>query len=583
MGRDMQRQVQLTRKEFVAVAIAALSSTAMPAPIRALNAPNSNPSQQPPQQGTDITVDDLMVYEKMIGLEFTDEERQAILSDVRRLRASYRAIRSKPILNGLSPSTVFVPQGKMPPEKTETLVSATRHGRLALPSNEEDIAFLSVAELGSLIRRKLVSPTELTELFLKRLDRYGSKLLNVITMTESVARLQAKTATEEIVRGRYKGPLHGIPYGIKDLFATKGFPTTWGAAPYQDQKLDFDAAVVEKLAAAGAVLCAKLSLGALAMNDVWFAGRTKNPWNPAQGSSGSSAGSASAVAAGLIPFSIGTETQGSIVSPAHRCRVTGLRPTFGRVSRFGAMALSWTMDKPGPMCRTAEDCALVLAAIIGTDSRDPSATNRPFVWSSETDARRFLSGVKIGYVVSGENPDPDTIEKTDFLKLAKGMGADLTPVAFSPLPEGITIDLSVESAAAFDEFTRTDRIDGLTESMWPNIFRAHRYVPAVEYIQAMRLRTQVMEQFERELGDLDIVLAPERGGMLLLTTNRTGHPQLLIPNGSERRPAGDTEQEVERSFSIFGRLYDEATVLKVGWLMQQQLRHHLKRPDLSKL
>jgi Asp-tRNA(Asn)/Glu-tRNA(Gln) amidotransferase A subunit family amidase len=556
----MSLEAKYTRKQFVVGFLTALGSPAF------------SGLQGGRQSGGDISIEDLKAYERMIGIQFSDDERKQVLESVRQFRGTYENLRSQNIPNSVPPSTFFIPQGRQPSQKIETRMRAENWNDLAVPKSEEDIAFLSVAQLSSLIRRKKISPKELTDIYLARLKKYGGPLLNVITLTEDRARKEAAEATEQIAKGHYLGPLHGIPYGIKDLFAAKGYPTTWGAAPYKNQTFDYDSAVVEKLSEAGAVLCAKLSMGALAMNDIWFNGRTKNPWNPSQGSSGSSAGSCSAVAAGLVAFAIGTETQGSIVSPSHRCRVTGLRPTFGRVSRFGAMALSWSMDKVGPLCRTAEDCAIVLSAIIGSDTRDPSATDRPFVWKDAPNDK-WVQSLKIGYMKPENTSDPD------FIELLKSMGAKPKPVSFTPVPDGIQIDLSVESSAAFDAFTRTELIDELKDSAWPNIFRAHRFVPAVEYLEALRLRTIVMQKFEQELGDLDVVLTPDRGGGLLFTTNRTGHPQVLIPNGVIMRGS----QEIEQSFSIFGRLYGEAEILKLGWLMQQKMKHHLKRPDLSKI
>lgn len=564
----MSHESQFTRKQFLAGFLTAVSAPGFATGFAELA---QDSSANPPQE---ITLEHLKAYEQMLGIEFTDDERKAILNDVRGLRRSYSSLRAAKLENHVPVSTPFVPVGRTDYAGSSNKVEVEGYYSLKLPTSADDIAFLSVAQLASLVRRKLISPTELTNLYLNRLERYGGPLLNVITLTPELARAQAQQATEEIAKGKYRGPLLGIPYGLKDLFAVRGFPTTWGAAPFAEQKLDFDCAVYERLTQAGAVLCAKLSMGALAMNDVWFNGRTKNPWNPAQGSSGSSAGSCSAVAAGLLPFAIGTETQGSIMSPSHRCRVTGLRPTFGRVSRFGAMALSWSMDKAGPIGRTAEDCAIVLSAINGSDYRDSSTRQLPFSWKAERDAAKFFKSLKIGLVQTHT-----ASTKPNYISLLESLGAKLTPVQFTPVPEGIHIDLSVESAAAFDEFTRIDAIDGLKESLWPNMFRTHRFVGAVEYLQAMRLRTRVMEAFEKELDEFDFVVAPDRGGQLLFVTNRTGHPQLLIPNGS----TSSNGQEVEQSFSLVGRLFGESLICRAGWLLQQSMRHHEKRPDLSKL
>ena len=544
----------LTRKEFLTTLIL---SGAVPALGQDPAAP----------QGADITLDDLKTVEKVVGIEFTDAERQQVLQSVRGFRRGYESVRALQMPNSVPPAVTFKPFGKQPADSKATMVRHREIPDLKKPASDEDLAFLTVAELSHLVKTRQVSPVELTQLALKRLDEHGTRLLNVVTVTRELALSQAKRAEDEIGAGRYRGPLHGIPYAIKDLFAVRGYPTTWGSGPHRTQEFDYDSAVFEKLTEAGAVCCAKTSMGSLAMGDMWHMGRSRNPWNPEQGSSGSSAGSASAMGAGLVPFTIGTETQGSIVSPSHRCRVTGLRPTYGRVSRFGAMTLSWTMDKAGPICRTAEDCMLVLSAIHRADPRDPGSVDKPLLWSSDVD----LSSLKIGVVQSGDTAVEHASQ--DHLALLLKLGAKLSDVRFSPMPQGVQIDLSVESAAAFDDFTTGDRIDGLENSSWPQIFRAHRYVTAVEYIQALRARHEVMARFEEELGDYDLLVASGTGGQLLLTTNRTGHPQLLVPNGVDDR-------DRERSFSIFGRLYDEATVCQVGWLMQQELGHYRKRPSL---
>ncbi len=548
----------LTRKEFLSSLILSAGASAVGIDL-------------PQGQSDEITLDDLKVVEKVVGIAFTDEERASLLQSVRGFKRGYESVRALKMPNAVHPAVTFKPIGKQPDDAKAISVQHRDMPDLAKPG-ADDLAFMTVAELSQLVKQKKVSPVELTELALSRLDKHGKTLLNVITLTDDLARKQAKQAEDEIMSGRYRGPLHGIPYGIKDLFSVKGYPTTWGSGPHEQQVFDYDCAVFERLSGAGAVCCAKTSMGALAMNDVWFKGRTQNPWNTQQGSSGSSAGSASAMAAGLVPFTIGTETQGSIVSPSARCRVTGLRPTFGRVSRFGAMTLSWTMDKAGPICRTAEDCMLVLAAISGADPRDPGSVDKPLHWTTDVD----LSSLKIGVLQTGQNPvDYEAAsDLEDHLVLLKRLGAKLTSVRFSQMPQGTQIDLSVESAAAFDDFTTGDMIDGLQNSAWPNIFRSHRYVTAVEYIQALRSRTEVMKRFEEEFGDYDAVIAPGTGSFMLLNTNRTGHPQLYVPNGTNERGDG-------RGFSIIGRLYDEATICKIGWRIQQETKYYRLRPQLA--
>jgi Asp-tRNA(Asn)/Glu-tRNA(Gln) amidotransferase A subunit family amidase len=379
-----------------------------------------------------------------------------------------------------------------------------------------------------------------------------------------------------VKEGRYRGPLHGIPYGIKDLFATRGIPTTWGAEPYEHQVFDYDARVVERLEEAGAVLVAKLSMGALAMDDHWFRGKTKNPWKPSEGSSGSSAGSASATAAGLVGFSIGTETLGSITSPSHRCRVTGLRPTYGRVSRHGAMGLSYTMDKIGPICREAEDCALVFAAICGQDPDDEMTVSRSFSWRPRVDYRKL----KVGFLMNPDANFADTarMDAEPYVQQLRRRGATVRPVKFTPASPALVTILEVEAASAFDALTRSANLDTISSSAWPASFRTHRFVPAVEYLQAQRVRALTMRRFEAEFGDLDMFLAYGVGGYSLTLTNSTGHPQAIIPYG-----VNDKGQNL--SVSLIGRLYAEDRLLAVAKTLQDTagFSYRKAQPDLSAL
>jgi Asp-tRNA(Asn)/Glu-tRNA(Gln) amidotransferase A subunit family amidase len=543
----------LSRKDFVTTALLSLSAAALPAGLPRAVEPAS-----------EITLDDLKAFEKIGGFSLSDEERKDVLTDVRNYRTSYEGYRKLPISYQTEPSLVFMPLGggSRPKAKYLARASATKLSRAGL--SDTQIAFLSLRELAHLVRTRQISSVELTELYLKRLKKHGPGLLNVITMTEEHALRQARQADAEIAGGKYRGPLHGVPYGIKDLFATKGILTTWGAEPYKDYVPDFDSAVVERLDRAGAVMVAKLSMGALAMDNVWFGGPTKNPWNTKQGSSGSSAGSASATAAGLVGFSIGTETLGSIISPSVRCRVSGLRPTFGRVSRFGGMALSFTMDKVGPICREVEDCALVLAAIAGADSRDPSCVDRTFSYSP----RKDLKGVKVGYYVEGKN---DSLGHHAVAESLRKAGATLAPVSFAPVPDGVTNVLDAEYGSAFDEFTRGDKIDHLHNSEWPHYFRVSRFLPAVEYLQAHRARTLLMQTFEREFGDLDAFIA-EDVSPTLVHTNLTGHPQVVVPQGDDGK--GNS-----RAISITGRLYEEAKLIQVARVAQEGGNFHHLHPD----
>jgi Asp-tRNA(Asn)/Glu-tRNA(Gln) amidotransferase A subunit family amidase len=559
----------LSRKELLLAAGSIAAGVALP------KMAGAQPAQATPQAaGIELTIDDLKVGQKLAGLSFSDEELEEILPDVKEALANYEPMRKEPISNGTDLATVFVPlttrKDKTPAgQSVKTSAKAFR-----APSSDEDMAFLPLSDLATLVRTKQVTSTALTKMYLGRLRTHGAKLQAVVTLLPDQAMAEAHRADEEIRNGKYRGTLHGIPTGVKDLFALRGAPTTWGAAPYKDQVFDYDAAVVEKLRAAGAVICAKLTLGALAQGDRWFGGQTKNPWNTKQGSSGSSAGSASCVSAGLLPYAIGTETLGSVVSPSNQCRVTGLRPTFGRISRYGAMTLCWTMDKVGVLARCAEDTAIVLAALAGADPRDRSTVDRPFHYRSKID----IKALKIGYLLDA-NEDPNTStkpEKLEILQVLRKLGANLQPISITPAKDGIFVILEVEAATAFDEFTRSERIKLLKDSNWPKSFRAHRFVPGVELLQAYRDRALLMERFERELGEIDVLVAAGRGGPALFITNLTGHPQVLLPWGTD-------EKGNSMSFSLIGRVYEEDTLIAVANAIQEQTAFHTRRPDLTKL
>ena len=556
MGFD----ANISRKNFLAASLAAAFT-----PFATL-AQNAN--------RTTYSVEDVKGAERLSGISLTDEQRKAVLQSLNGSRSGLDSIRKAGLSNGIPPAFNFVPHGKKPKAGYKNDLKIAPPKPFVKPTNPEDIAFLTVAELGVLIKTKQLKPSELTEIFLARLKQYGPKLNNVITLTEDVARQQAQVADDEIAKGKDRGPLHGIPYGIKDLFAAKDYPTTWGAEPYKNQVIAYNCAVVEKLSAAGAIMVAKTSLGALAYGDIWFGGLTLNPWNPKQGSSGSSAGSSSGTAAGLFAFSIGTETLGSIISPSQRCRVTGLRPTFGRVSRVGAMALSWTMDKVGPICKTAEDCAIVFSVIHGADPRDPMSVDYPFTYRSSVDLKKL----KIGVVIPAGYKEGDDLTKDlgTAATILRSMGATFTPVKISSPTQGVSEVLTIEAAAAFDEITKDGRVDTMKGSLWPPAFRASSMLTGVDYIQAMRARTTVMHRFEEELGSLDLIIGSAGLGDLLVTTNLTGHPQIFIPMGlnEQGRPIG---------VSLIGRLYDEGTILAIGNMLQQATSVYRKRPDLSQL
>ncbi len=528
-----------------------------------------------------ITSDVIAAAEKLAGIEFSDEERELMLSAVRDRVEAYAKMRAESLPNSVPPSAAFSPlwtdDGHA---ETAPLTRLSDAGPLQRPNSDVDLAFLPVRSLAELLRTGAVSSRELTSLYIGRLKQHGPRLECVVTLLEDEAMAEAARADAEIASGRYRGPLHGIPWGAKDLLSTKGHATTWGAEPYRDQVTTEDATVVSRLREAGAVLVAKLSLGALAYGDVWYGGKTRNPWNVEAGSSGSSAGSAAATAAGLVGFAIGTETWGSIISPSTTCGVTGLRPTFGRVSRHGAMALSWSMDKIGPMCRSVEDCAIVLDAIHGADGHDLSATDEPFGW----DARRDVSTLRVGYVAAafseghGEDDEWDRADEAALAQL-RALGVSLRPLELPSMDVGpLSVILNVEAAAAFDTLTRSgddDRLVSQSEHSWPNIFRYTRLVPAVEYVQATRLRTVAMREMAETMEGVDAYVAPTFVGKNSLLTNLTGHPSVCVPNGFR-------EKGTPMSFEFIGRLNGEADLLALARAYQESTVHHLARPPVGR-
>ena len=522
-----------------------------------------------------ITREMVAVAEQMIGLNFTEAKRDSMLGDLKENLDNFEKVRAITLNNSVPPALLFNP---VPAEKkfdTKQLPQVwSRPAKIAVPANLEALAYASVNELAELIRTRKITSTQLTKMYLDRLKKYGPKLECVVTLTEELALQQAQAADAEIAAGKYRGPLHGIPYGAKDLLAKRGYKTTWGSVPYKEQMIDADATVIQKLEAAGAVLVAKLTMGELAWGDVWFGGKTRNPWNLEQGSSGSSAGSASATAAGLVAFAIGTETWGSIVSPSTRCGVTGLRPTFGRVSRAGAMALSWSMDKIGPICRTVEDCALVFNAIIGADGIDQTIVDLPFNYNANVK----LSSLRIGYYQSAFEKDTTFKTQNDaVLAKLRAAGANLIPIELPDYPiNDLSFILSAEAAAAFDELTRSGKDDLLVRQIknaWPNAFRAARFIPAVEYIQANRVRYLVIQAMEKLMSTVDVYVTPSFGGTNLLLTNLTGHPCVVAPNGFDKK--GNPI-----SITFVGQLYNEAATLAVAKIFQDATNFHTKHPPL---
>ncbi|HEV3220132.1 MAG TPA: amidase [Candidatus Acidoferrales bacterium] len=577
-----------------------------------------------------VTKDLIDAAAKIADVTIADEYKDAMLSGLNNATQGYDAIYKMHMDNSVQPALVFdpLPMGwKLNTAKTAMRISAAPAIATKAPKNIEDVAFYTVRQLAELVQTRKVSSMALTEMYLERLKKYDEKLKFVINLTEDRAKTQAKEADKAIAAGKYRGPLHGIPWGAKDLLAVKGYPTTWGAGGFENQVIDEDATVVQRLDKAGAVLVAKLTLGALAQGDRWFKGMTRNPWNPNQGSSGSSAGPASATAAGCVGFGIGTETLGSISSPSTRCGVTGLRPTFGFVPRTGAMALSWSMDKIGPICRSVEDCAMVLSAIYGPDEKDRSVQPAAFNW----DASASWRTLRVGFLEKDfqlqpltDNPPPKPLaemtdeEKTRYerqqtqrrngfasreydhkfdvaaLDKLRAMGVKMKSVELPDFPMG-TIGamralLQAEAAAAFDELTRSGRDKLLTEQGpgdWPNAFRTSRFMPAVEYIQANRARMLLIEATAKVFKDFDVIVAPTNGGQLTIT-NLTGNPSIILPNGlrgpDAPKPANENQgggPGTPLSLTFLGNLYGDAKVCTLARAYQEATGFHLQHPKLD--
>jgi Asp-tRNA(Asn)/Glu-tRNA(Gln) amidotransferase A subunit family amidase len=515
----------------------------------------------------------------LYDLEFSNAEADSLIDNLNGYTQTIKGMHKTLPANDIPFPFAFnpVPYG-MAKQKMNQTVSLPFVANIRLPKNKNDLAFYSLPELAGLIRSKQITSVELTKFFIDRLKKWGDTLESVISLTEDTAMAQAKRADEEIKNGKYRGILHGIPYGLKDLFAVKGYKTTWGSTPYKDQYVDEDAYVYKRLRNAGAVLCAKLSLGALAFNNKWFGGETKNPWNLKQGSSGSSAGSAASVVAGLLPFTIGTETLGSIVSPSTRCGATGLRPTFGSISRSGAMVLCWSLDKIGPICRSAEDCAIVFNYIHGTDGKDNGSVDQKFNYDGAVDFKKLRVAYAENYFkrLAADAPERKVLD------VYRSLGADIKAVEFpdsTALPVNyIGIILNAESAAAFDELTRTNRddlIERQDKNFWPNSFRAARLVPAVEYINANRYRYNLCKTINEFMKDYDVVIVPSFAGRQLAITNLTGHPVVVMPMGFNQNGS-------PLSITLVGNLYDEATILAAAKAYQDKTDFNKKHPEKFK-
>jgi Asp-tRNA(Asn)/Glu-tRNA(Gln) amidotransferase A subunit family amidase len=573
-----------------------------------------------------ITKEMIDAAAKIADVTIPDEYKQTMLMGLNGATAGYEAVYKLHMPNSVQPALVFdpLPMGwKVSTTKVPMKISVAVPGKA--PKNIEDCAFMPVRQLAELVQTKKVSSMALTEMYLERLKRYDDKLKFVITLTEDRAKTQAAEADKAIAAGKYRGPLHGIPWGGKDLLAVKGYPTTWGAGGFEKQMIDDDAEVVQRLDKAGAVLVAKLTLGALAQGDFWFGGQTRNPWLPTQGSSGSSAGPASATSAGCVGFSIGTETLGSISSPSTRCGVTGLRPTFGFVPRTGAMALSWSMDKIGPICRAVEDCAIVMNTIYGQDGKDRCVQPAAFNWDAQLNWRTLRVGVlqKDFDLAPYTAPTPQKPvtemtpeEKTAWdtrvqgsearykaaaadhefdvaaLNKLKSMGVKMTAVELPDFPYGAMRQiLEAEAAAAFDELTRSGRDKLLTRQGpqdWPNLFRTSRFIPAVEYVQANRARMLAIEAVADVFKNFDVIVAPTNGTQLTVT-NLTGHPSVILPNGFRAAGAAPPPNNPNAgggpgtpvSLTFLGNLYGDAKVLALARAYQEATTFHLQHPKLD--
>jgi Asp-tRNA(Asn)/Glu-tRNA(Gln) amidotransferase A subunit family amidase len=541
--------------------------------------PTPLPSPSPTPAPLRVTKDMLRQAEKLIGIELTDAQEAMALQNVSTNLDRYETLRKIEIPLDTEPATLFHPA--LPGRRFSSKPTKFKLGKVQSLqfSSLDELAFATLPQLAELVRTRKVSPVELTKMYLARLKKYGPKLNCVVTLTEDLALAQAAEAEREIKAGRYRGPVHGIPWGAKDLFATKGIRTTWGAEPYRDQVIDYDSTVTERLRDAGAVLVAKLSMGALAQGGRWFAGMTRNPWQVEEdrtGSSGSSAGPAAATAAGLVGFSIGTETLGSIISPSSRCGVTGLRPTYGRVSRYGAMGLSWTMDKIGPICRGVEDCAAALNAIYGPDGRDLTVDDVPFNW----EPARPIGKMRIGYLKTEFDQQQDPERKVIYqqaLDALKAAGANLQPIEMPKFSvAALRIILVAEAATAFDDITRDGRVNQLSgqePNDWPNTFRSSRFIPAVEYIRAQRARRLLMQEMDALMSKWDVFVSPAPGSQSLLITNLTGHPAVCVPCGF---PKG-----LPQSIMFTGGLYDEGAPLRVALAYEHATQWHTMRPKMD--
>lgn len=576
----LKRGKTVSRREFMKAAALGVAAGAVGAEEAQASPVGQGAAAQTQEEA--ITASDVAVSDKVAGRSHTPAEREQMARRLGAVRSSLKAARQAELPSGAELAVRFdpnLPGMEIPVGRSSFRIS--REPARPYSGNPESLAFATAVELSRLLQTRRITSMELTRMYLDRLKRFGPRLNCVVTLTEELALRQAERADREMAAGKPRSLLHGIPYGVKDLFATRGIPTTYGAQPFRDQVFESDSTVVARLEAAGAVLLAKLSMGELAMGDVWFGGMTRNPWRPATGSSGSSAGSGSATAAGLVGFAIGTETLGSIVSPSVVNGVTGLRPTFGRISRYGAMTLCWTMDKVGPMCRGVEDCALVLHALIGPDGRDGTVTAAPFRWDPDSS----LKGLRVGidhaaFESAGRNEELKPVY-AEALAVLKGMGIQLRPVTLPSLPvyQGLagTI-IQVESSAAFARLRESGRLSELAQQAdgsWPNSFRVGSTIPAVDYLRAMQLRRQLQQEMAAALKEVDCYVTVPRTGPTIFYTNLTGHPTLVTRCGM----ANGLPVMIE----FVGSLYREDAILRLGWAFERKTAWHRQWPDTERI
>ena len=551
-----------------------------------------------PPSGPAISATTFAESEKLMQVTLTPAQRDMAAaswpSSMAGLAARRVGARALPLPASLAPASVWAPAQAVHavlPKRDRFVRSAAVVG--PLPAHDDDIAYAPVASLSRWIESRALSSERLTHIYLERIRRFDPQLRAFITVTADRALARARQADAEIAAGHYRGPLHGVPYGVKDLLDTAGIRTTWGAEPFRDRVPDADATVVARLDAAGAVLLGKLSLGALALNDVWFGGQTMNPWLLEEGASGSSAGPGSATAAALVAFSIGSETGGSIVSPSMRCGVTGLRPTYGRVARTGAMTLCWSLDKLGPMTRRVEDAMLVLAVISGPDAADVASVPSHL----DFNAGAAVKGLKVGYVPAWMNEDPATDVDRAALAMVKSLGMVPTPIALPDWPyESLNVILFAEAAAAFEDWVSSGRMDQLKMQVpdaWPNTFRQSRFLSAVDLVQADRLRRKVALEMARVMAEVDLLLVPSLRDEMLTISNQTGHPSLTLRTGtvSVDQPRSDwapdpanppphfaPPRQVPYGVTLIGRLFDEGTIAQVGMAMEHAAGVASQRP-----